>query len=143
MRLDRRKAIESDIPFLLSLRRETMDSHLAASGADCSDEFHLARLMHHFDCAEVLTSNGSPVGLLKVRREPEAWEIVQIQLSRQVQGNGVGRALLEGVLTDAANAGVGVKLSVLKANPARSLYERLGFKIVGEDAHEYFMLCAV
>ena len=142
MRLDRRKATESDIPFLLSLRRETMGSHLVASGADCSDESHLARLMYHFDYAEVLTNNGNPVGLLKVRREPEAWEIVQIQLSCQIQGNGVGRTLLEGILADAAIAGVEVKLSVLKANPAKNLYERLGFKIIGEDAHEYFMLHA-
>ena len=142
MGVDRRKATDSDIPFLLSLRHETMGSHLAASGADCPDELHLARVMHYFDCAEVLTDNGSPLGLLKVRREAEVWEIVQIQLIRKVQGNGIGRALLEGLLADAAVAGVEVRLSVLKANPARNLYERLGFKIVGEDAHEYFMLHA-
>ncbi|RZA29395.1 MAG: N-acetyltransferase [Lysobacteraceae bacterium] len=139
MQVDRRQATESDIPFLLALRRETMDGHLAASGADCSEQAHLARVMHHFDCAEVLTHEGSPVGLLKLRREAEAWEIVQIQLGHRLQGHGIGRALLEEVLADAAIAGVEVRLSVLKANPARRLYERLGFRTVGEDAHEYFM----
>lgn len=139
MHLDRRPATEGDIPFLLSLRRETMARHMAASGVDIADESHLARLMHHFECAEVLVSDGAPVGLLKMRRLPEEWEIVQIQLVPQLQGRGIGRSLLEGILVDAALADVDVTLSVLKANPARFLYERLGFKRIGEDAHEYYM----
>ena len=139
MQLDRRPATESDIPFLLSLRRETMDSHLAASGASTSDESHVARLMYHFDCSEVLLSDGEPVGLVKVRRLPQEWEIVQIQLISRIQGQGVGGSLLEELLAEAARHHVGVKLSVLKGNPARNLYDRLGFVLVGEDAHEYFM----
>ncbi len=139
MQLERRLATEADIPFLLSLRRETMDVHLVASGASTTDESHLARLMYHFDCSEVLMSNGEPVGLLKVRRSPEEWEIVQIQLSSRLQGQGIGRALLAELLADAADAQVDIKLSVLKANPAKHLYERLGFEVIGEDAHEYFM----
>ena len=143
MQLDRRPATVADIPFLLSMRRETMDAHLAASGASTTDESHLARLMYHFDCSEVLISNGEPVGLLKVRRLPQEWEIVQIQLSSRLQGQGIGRSLLEEVLADAARSQVAIKLSVLKANPARHLYKRLGFELVGEDAHEYFMRRAV
>ncbi|RNF83588.1 GNAT family N-acetyltransferase [Montanilutibacter psychrotolerans] len=139
MRLDRRPASEGDIPFLLSLRRETMDGHLMASGGSTTEEAHLARLMYHFDCAEVLTRNGHPVGLLKLQRFPDEWQIIQIQLSRDFQGQGIGRALLEELLADAAAAGADVSLGVLKANPARRLYERLGFEVVGEDALEYRM----
>ncbi|HEY5971897.1 MAG TPA: GNAT family N-acetyltransferase [Pseudoxanthomonas sp.] len=139
MRLDRRAATEADIPFLLSLRRETMDEHLTASGISTTDESHLARLMHRFDCSQVLISDGKPIGLLKVRRLPDEWEIVQIQLIRKIQGKGLGRFLLEEILADAAICGVNVRLSVLKANPAKHLYERLGFKVIAEDAHEYYM----
>lgn len=139
MQLERRPATEADIPFLLSLRRETMDGHLVASGAGISDEAHHARVLHHFDCAEVLTHDGNAVGLLKVDRQAGVWSIVQIQLGSQLQGQGIGRALLEGVIAEAAAAGAGVTLGVLKANPARKLYESLGFAITGEDAHEYQM----
>jgi len=139
MQLQRRPATEADIPFLLSLRRATMDGHLAASGASITDESHLLRLMYQFGCAEILLGDGEPVGLLKVRRSPDEWEIVQIQLSSDLQGQGLGRSLLEEVLAGADAAHVEVKLSVLKANPARRLYEKLGFALVGEDAHEYFM----
>ncbi len=95
--------------------------------------------MYYFECSEVLLGNGEPVGLLKVRRSPEEWEIVQIQLCTRLQGQGIGRALLAELLADAADARVDIHLSVLKANPAKQLYERLGFEITGEDAHEYFM----
>jgi hypothetical protein len=33
----------------------------------------------------------------------------------------------------------GIELTVLKANPARILYETLGFAISGEDEHEFHM----
>jgi ribosomal protein S18 acetylase RimI-like enzyme len=139
MHLDRRPAAEADIPFLLSLRRTTMDGHLAASGMGTTDDAHLARLMHCFECAEILTLDGEPAGLFKLKRLPGEWEVMQLQLAPRLQGQGMGGSLLEEILADAARAGVDVKLSVLKANPAKLLYARLGFIVVGEDAHEYYM----
>ncbi len=139
MQLSRRAATQADIPFLLALRRETMDAHFAASGMHITDDVHRARLMQHFDCAEVLVGDGASVGLLKLLRSPEKWEIVQLQLAGELQGRGIGRALLQELLADAARAQVAVELSVLKINPARLLYERLGFKLVGEDEYEYRM----
>ena len=142
MKLTHRPATEADIPFLLDLRRETMDEYLRASGADTSEASHRERLLYRFDCAEVLLMNDKPVGLLKVDHGDSEWKVIQIQLSPAVQGQGVGRQVLEGVIADARKAGVDVVLSVLKANPARSLYERLGFLVEGEDSHEYFMRLA-
>lgn len=139
MRIEQRPATENDIPFLLSLRLATMERHLAASGASLSEDVHRDRVMYHFNCARILTCDGEPVGLLKVRRTPDEWEIVQIQLSEHLQGQGLGRALLEQVIADATAANASLRLSVLKANPARHLYERLGFRLVGEDALEYFL----
>lgn len=139
MRVETRKATQADIPFLLQLRQETMQAYLAASGADCSVDAHLARIAHGFEHAEIVICDGIPCGLLKVSKSPEIWEVVQIQLDRKVQGKGVGRALLEEAIAAAELAGVEIKLSVLKSNPAKRLYERLGFETIGEDAHEYLM----
>lgn len=138
--LDRRPATEADLPYLLALRRESMGPHLAAAGLHGSDEDYLVRVRHRFDCAEVLMLNGQAVGLLKVLREPGKWQVLQLQLASVVRGKGIGRRLLEGLLTDAACAGATVELSVLKANPAKRLYEQLGFSIVGEDSHEFHMV---
>lgn len=139
MTIERRPATEDDIPFLLALRREVMDRHLVASGASTSDAHHRDRLMYRFDCAEVLTRQGSPVGLLKVWRGPDVWEIVQIHLKPELQGLGIGRRLLEELIASAEDHQVDLTLHVLKANPARALYERLGFRVTGESDHDYTM----
>lgn len=138
--METRPATHDDIPFLLALRQQTMDAHLLASGVDISDVYHLERVTYRLDCAQILMENGLPVGLLKVDRGPNEWEILQIQLVPGMQGAGAGRLILEDVISEAASARVGVRLSVLKANPARRLYASLGFKMVGESTHEYLML---
>ena len=139
MNLTRRPAAESDVPFLMRLRRESMDEHLIATGASTSETDHQARLRYRFDCAEVLLQDGNPVGLLKVSRDGRDWKVVQIQLVSRLQGQGLGAMLLKQVIAEAMAAGASLTLSVLKANPARSLYERLGFVVEGESGHEYNM----
>ena len=117
-----------------------MDTHLSASGASTGDDDHLARLMYRFDCAEVLFHDNVPVGLLKVARDSAPWKVIQIQLVPELQGHGLGAELLAKVIAEADDANVAVALSVLKANPARILYERLGFAVVGESELEFDML---
>lgn len=133
--LIRRQATTQDIPFLLDLRQRTMNGHVLASGGEVSDAHHMARLMHRFECAEILLHDGAPVGLLKVTRDPNEWVIVQIQLAPGYQGGGIGTRLLAEVIDEAARAGVDHTLSVLKANPAKALYERFGFVV--EHASEF------
>ena len=139
MQLSRRVATPADLPFLLALRSESMGPHLSAAGIDRSDDAQLARVLHCFDCAQIVLGDGKPVGLLKLQRDPGEWRVLQVQLAETVRGQGLGRRLLEEVLSDAKQAGAKVTLTVLKANPAKGLYERLGFSVVGEDEHEFHM----
>ena len=117
-----------------------MDNHLSASGMNTGNDDHLARLLYRFDCAEVLLQDGAPVGLLKLSRDSPPWKLIQIQLVPELQGQGLGADLLAQVIVEADNANVAVALSVLKTNPARALYERLGFAVIGESDHEFNML---
>lgn len=139
MQLSLRPATEADLPFLLALRQESMGPHLAEAGLHGTSDDFMRRVMHRFDCAQIVLADGAPVGLLKLLRESGRWQVLQIQLSEDVRGHGLGRQLLEDVMAEAARAEVPVTLSVLKANPAKQLYERLGFSVVGEDAHEFHM----
>jgi ribosomal protein S18 acetylase RimI-like enzyme len=140
IQITRRAASTEDVPFLMELRQRTMDAHLSASGTTTSHDDHLARLMYRFDCAEVLLHDGVPVGVLKVARDQMPWKLIQIQLVPELQGHGLGAELLAQVIAEADNANVAVALSVLKANPARFLYERLGFTVTGESEFEFDML---
>lgn len=137
--LTRRKATQEDLPFLVKLRHETMNPHLAASGVDQSEEEHLRRVLVHFENAEILIQGSEPTGLLKVVRDTHTWELVQVQLRPTLQGQGFGTRLLKQLVSEAQAANAHLQLSVLKANPARRLYERMGFVVVAEEAHAFEM----
>ena len=116
-----------------------MSAHQLASGLVPSKEERERRVLYSFENARIVLSGGEPVGLLKVRRDGLTWELVQIQLSPSLHGKGVGTALLRALVAEARAAGASLRLSVHRANPARRLYERLGFVVVEERANFYDM----
>jgi RimJ/RimL family protein N-acetyltransferase len=134
-----RAAEEHDVPFLTALRRTTMFAHFENSGVRIDEVAQQARVLYRLDCARIVRVDGRDIGLLKVCRDAEPWDLVQIQLLPAYQGRGIGGALVEQVLREARAAGVGVVLDVLRANPARRLYEQFGFRIQGPAGTEYRM----
>ncbi len=135
----KRKASEGDVPFLFELRTKSMDPHHAAAGVTQSEAESMARVRAFLDVAQVIEAEGQSVGVLKVSAEPESLRIVQLQLLPQHQGMGIGTSLVQAVLKQAQAQGKKVTLSVLRVNPARRLYERLGFRVVGEDELSFHM----
>lgn len=141
--LRRRAATEADIPALLALREATMRTHMLNSGADVSPDSMRARLLYGYRHAQVLLHGDRIVGLLKLDRSGADHVVMQIQLAPELQGQGPGKALLQEYIAEARAADRDVTLHVLKANPARGLYERLGFVVEGEDDHEFHMRLAL
>ena len=90
--------------------------------------------------AEIVLLSGTPVGLLKVVRSQDNWDLVQIQILPEKQGGGLGSSILRKLLADGGDARDSVSLSLLRDNPARRLYVRLGFRIVGENDKAFDML---
>lgn len=88
---------------------------------------HYARA--HPDALRLIVLAGNAaVGRLILDRGAEGWCVVDIALLPDARGNGFGTALLQGVLDAARRAGAPrVSLTVAHDNPARRLYERLGF----------------
>ncbi|WP_322082593.1 GNAT family N-acetyltransferase [Burkholderia sp. BCC1972] len=127
-----RAASREDLPFLLTLRRLTMTEHLQRVGAPTDDAAHDQRIRAHFDDAMIVCEGAEAIGLLKVTRAAGEWHVHQIQILPGHQGRGIGEAVLNALLTDAAREHVAVSLSVLHGNPARRLYERLGFRLASE-----------
>lgn len=66
-----------------------------------------------------------------------------IALCKPFRGEGIGTAMMGRMLDELRDAGYArASLSVQKANPLLHLYERLGFRIVGdgEDGTEWLMV---
>lgn len=129
-----RVATEADIAFFLRLRQLTMGPHRMAAGAVESEEQTHAKARKDFDVASiVLHGDDERIGVFKAKRDRSPWFISQIQLLPEWQGRGIGTGLIARFVVEAREHGETVELGVLKVNPARRMYERLGFKVIAED----------
>lgn len=129
-----RPADDSDLPFLLELRLLTMDHHFTAAGMHRSQEEHMQRVLYRFDCASIIVADGDASGLLKLDRHGRDWHLLQMQVLPELQGRGIGTHLLGEIIGQARNADASLRLGVLNVNPARRLYERLGFLEIEETS---------
>lgn len=82
----------------------------------------------------VVLAGTAPIGHLIVARAAGEWCVIDIALLPAWRGRGIGTLLLQTVLAAAAQAMAPlVRLSVDLRNPARRLYERLGFIAIDEE----------
>lgn len=82
----------------------------------------------------IILQEDRPVGRILVDRTGTALVLVDVALVPAVRGAGIGTRLLQGLQAEAAERGCPLRLQVVLTNPARRLYERLGFATLGEDA---------
>ncbi len=139
MNLQYRKASENDLGFLLDLRMKTMTEHYASSGLPTTEESALQRVLYQFEKANIISLDNEPIGLLKINKESDKTEILQIQIDPKMQGKGIGKIILKDIIEESKTAQKPVVLSVLKTNKAQNLYSSLGFIIINEDEHSYIM----
>lgn len=134
-----RQSTSEDEPFLLALRRVTMDEHLRRVGEPTDDAVHLARIRYRASDVQIVLWASVPIGLLKYFEGPREWVIVQVQILPAYQGQGISKQLLTECLARADLAEVAVSLTVLKGNKAINLYRRLGFNIVMDSGNSFKM----
>jgi len=89
----------------------------------------------------IILHDDQPIGHLFVDEGDREFTLVDIALLPEWRNAGIGRLLIEQLLTRATAVGKAVRLHVSKSNPARRLYERLGFAINGEDGMYFEMVC--
>ncbi|WP_341501214.1 GNAT family N-acetyltransferase [Gallaecimonas sp. GXIMD4217] len=133
------RASDADRDFLLTLRKRTMTEHLERVGLFLSDDDHRFRIDDLYGCAYLLHQGDEPIGLVKFHESAERVDILQLQILPEYQGRGIASQVLRRFMAMAEHSGKFLALKVLKGNPARGLYERLGFELVGEDRYEHHL----
>jgi ribosomal protein S18 acetylase RimI-like enzyme len=138
-----RKETLDDKPFLFTLfaATRTLEIALTGWGSEQKDlflrsQFQLQYLQYHRNYAKpsfnIVYCHGEKAGRLYLNRTRDEIRIIDISLMPTYRGKGLGQKILEDVIVQAGNAGLPVRLSVFGNNPARSLYERLGFICTGD-----------
>lgn len=93
----------------------------------------------HDTTFQVVLRDGVPIGRLYVGRWPREIRIVDVALLPEHRGGGIGRRLIEEILAEGDASGRTVSIHVEAFNPARRLYERLGFVQTADKGVYVFM----
>jgi ribosomal protein S18 acetylase RimI-like enzyme len=136
--ITRRPCGPADGDFLLALYASTRAEELAATGWPAPERDAFVRMQftlqdRHYRAVypgaehSVIVVAGRPAGRLIVDRGRGAVRVVDISLLPEHRGRGIGSGVLADVMAEAASTARPVRLSVALGNPARRLYERLGF----------------
>jgi ribosomal protein S18 acetylase RimI-like enzyme len=135
-----RRATQADYHFLYTLHKLALGPYVETTwGWDEAFQGKLFQDTWEPTANQVVLLGGEPIGCLRVKAHDDHILVNYIALMPAHQRHGIGASLLRQIQVAAATRGVPVRLNVLKVNPARALYERLGFAVVGEDDVRWYM----
>ncbi len=133
-----RDATSNDLEFLYNLLKVALGPHVEQVYGPWNDDVERAKFFESTQPAshQIVERAGDPIGCLKIRRMPTEFKLDRVFLLPAFQNLGIGTRLINQVVSEARSAGLPVRLRVFRVNPARYLYERLGFVATGEtDTH--------
>ena len=141
---------DADLPFIEALFASTRAEEFALAGLAPNQiqallaQQHRAQHHHyrtHHPAAEwlIIERAGEPIGRLYLDRSGDSDRVIDISLVPAARGQGIGGAILADVIAASDDQGKTITIHVEMRNPARRLYERLGFEMVGE-AGLYFRM---
>jgi len=146
-----RPITDADLPFLLNLYASTRLDELAQT--DWSDEQKVAFIVQQFEAQhawwqehyqgarfDLVLVDGEPAGRLYVDVWPGEIRIVDIAIMPGHRNGGLGTTLLRRVFDEGDAAGKPVSIHVEVFNPARRLYDRLGFREMGQHGDVYILM---
>ncbi|MGD0367013.1 MAG: GNAT family N-acetyltransferase [Acidobacteriaceae bacterium] len=111
------------------------------------EALHLDRTAHEASFSEqwklpevrIVVGGGVDIGWLQSAAHPDGLFLGQLYIVRPLQRQGIGAEIVSRLIAEAAQANLPLKLDVVKINPALRLYQRLGFRITGEEEHKFSM----
>jgi ribosomal protein S18 acetylase RimI-like enzyme len=150
MSLSLRPITPADESFLASLYASTRAEELALINWTDEQKAMFCRMQFNAQTADyqrkypyasfqIIERNGVAAGRLLVLREDEKIHVIDIALMPEHRGAGIGTKFLKELQKEAKAAGKPLSIHVERFNPARRLYDRLGFHQV-EEKGVYFLM---
>lgn len=145
----RMSSTKHDDSFLLAVYASSRQKEMASWGWSQNDQLEFLRMQFHCQQqsyqlqyphleSRIILLGNIQAGRIMTEKAADEIIIVDITLLPEFQNQGIGTYLLREIQKKAA-AGISVRLTVKKDNPARRLYERLGFKVTGNSDIHTFM----
>jgi len=139
-----RQATEEDFDFLYAMHIATMKDYVDQIwGWDDAYQEALFRERFIPNQIQVITFEGKDIGMISLEERTDDVFLRAIEILPTHQGQDIGTRIIQEIIDDAASKQKPVILSVLNVNPAKSLYERLGFSVIEETDPRFFMKTSV
>ena len=130
------------MPFLFELYASTREEELSRVAWTPEQKSHFlemqfrtqhAAYLSNYESAnfDVIQFNGQPVGRLYVHRRDDEIRIVDIAIKPAFRRLGIGSELIRNLQIEAGSREVPLRIHVEQNNPAKRLYDRLGFCKIG------------
>jgi ribosomal protein S18 acetylase RimI-like enzyme len=87
----------------------------------------------------IITLDGADIGWLQSTTHDDALFLGQLFVEAARQRRGIGTAVMNHLIGDATRARRAMTLGVVKSNPAKRLYDQLGFHVTHEDDRKFYM----
>ena len=150
MPINLRPVESSDHPFLLELYTSTRIEEVAARGWDVLQQQAFMRMQYRAQEWQyrgqlnqtednLILDGEQPIGRILISNERGHIHLADIALLDAYRGRGIGTELVKALQAKAARAGKAIRLTALQSSRAVALFKRLGFKVVGEQAHSLEM----
>jgi len=144
MRVELKPITKDDEPFLYEVYVSTRRKEIDSWGWSVEQIQHFLEMQW---CAQqtsyrqqfpdashcIILSDDKYVGRLLTENLPEHHHLIDISILPSFQGKGVGTFLITQLQQKAKEENKLVILQVFQTNPARELYERLGFQVMSAD----------
>jgi GNAT superfamily N-acetyltransferase len=134
-----RSANAADFDYCANLYFAGMEKTMCELGLDARRQLTNFRQRWAAGETRIIVREGMDVGWVQSRIEGDSIFVAQLFVERSWQGRGTGTHVMACILDEAARAGRGVTLGVVKTNPALRLYERLGFRTTHEDDRKFYL----
>ena len=135
-----RRARQSDYEFAKKLYVDSMKGLLSRLGTWNEQEI-LSKFDRYFepDEARIISVHDVDAGWLQVSETKHAINLDQIYIAEGFRRQGIGSRLIGDLLATAETKKKPILLSLVCNNPALGLYQRLGFRTVGQDDNRLHM----
>jgi GNAT superfamily N-acetyltransferase len=87
----------------------------------------------------IITLDGADIGWLQSTTRDGALFLGQLFVEASRQRRGIGTAVMNCLIGEATRTRQAMTLGVVKSNPAKRLYERLGFHVTHDDDRKFYM----
>jgi ribosomal protein S18 acetylase RimI-like enzyme len=139
MRIALRPARPNDFDFCARLYFSGMKETIRQLKLDMAAQTTNLRNLWKPAEVEIITCDGADIGWVQVLLQDDTLYLGQIFVDAAFQRRGIGTEIITGLIDEANQTGHPITLGVVKSNPARGLYERLGFRITDEDNRKFYM----